>query len=256
MIQSRIRFFRFLLIDYLGKVVLAEPNFRMNRSHLLVISALIIIYPSLTSAQQLNLIGRANIGIGFDYISQDFKGLTTFYSPGGGMGLEAGLEGEIQNDLYWYGTLGFTYNLNFHYEEINGQTTKTAFSWNKIIFTGGVNKYFDIRNKYIANFYGGGGLMVAIPGTLRRTINSTYQGRIGYKPNLGLLMHGGATLTITDNFLLRPEIRYRYINFKAESFTRGDVSSLESGLKKARGTGLDISVTIVKTIKGGSRSRR
>ncbi|MEP4534931.1 MAG: hypothetical protein ABJ004_17690 [Cyclobacteriaceae bacterium] len=228
----------------------------MNRTHLLIISALIIVSSSLASAQQLNLIGRANIGIGFDYISQDFKGLKTFYSPGGGMGVEAGLEGEIQNDLFWYGTVGFTYNLNFHYEEINGQTTKTSYSWNKKFFTGGVNKYFDINNKYIGNFYGGGGLMLAIPGIMRRTINSTYQGRIKYKTSLGLLIHGGATLTITDNFLLRPEIRYRYINFKAESYTRGDVSSLESELRKAQGQGLDISVTIVKTIKGGGRGRR
>jgi hypothetical protein len=211
---------------------------------------LITVFTNLL-AQDLNLIGRANIGIGFDYLTQDFKGIKTFYSPGGGLGLEAGLEGELPNDLYWYGTLGMTFNLNFHYEEVSGVTTKTSFSWNKKFFAGGVNKYFDLRNKYIDDFYGGGGLLLGIPGIMRRTVNGDYKGRINYRPAVGFQIHGGVTLTLFDNFLLRPELRYRLINYNAKSDSPG--LSSEPELKKAHGEGLDISLSIVKQIKGRRR---
>ncbi|MFY0601493.1 MAG: hypothetical protein JXR03_17595 [Cyclobacteriaceae bacterium] len=213
------------------------------------------------NAQDLNLIGRANLGIGFDYLSQDFNGINTKYSPGGGLGFEAGLEGEINDDLFWYGTVGITFNLNLHYEEVNGVTRRTSFSWNKKFFTAGANKYFEVRSKFISDFYGGGGLTLGIPGILRRTVNgngngngnSGYLGRIKYKTSLGFQLHGGATLAITDGVLLRPELRYRFINYKSKSFSKGSLSDLEPGLKKANGQGVEISVTIVKQIRGGRR---
>lgn len=219
---------------------------------------LLLLTSNTAMSQDLNLLGRANIGIGFDYLTQDFNGLNTRYSPGGGIGLEVGMEGEINNDLFWYGTVGITFNLNLHYEEVMNMTRRTSFSWNKKYFTGGVNKYFELRNKYFKDFYGGGGLLLSFPGTLRRTENGTgngnsgFLGRIKYNPALGFQLHSGTTLTIFDGFLLRPEIRYRFINYNSKSFTKGDIDDLPPGLKKANGQGIDISVTLVKQI----RSRR
>lgn len=229
----------------------------MRSRHFILVFILTPLIIQNTVAQEVNLIGRANIGIGFDYLEQDFNGINTRYSPGGGLGLEAGLEGEIQNNLFWYGTLGMTINLNLHYEEVNGTTRKTSFSWNKKYFTGGINKYFDIRNNHISDFYGGGGLTLGIPGILRLTENGTgngssgFKGRINYKTSAGFQLHSGITLTIFDGFLLRPEIRYRYINYNSKQKSPGLVNTPE--LKKANAQGIDISVSIVKRIKGGRR---
>ncbi|WP_258105636.1 hypothetical protein [Marinoscillum sp. MHG1-6] len=209
--------------------------------------------PFLAKSQDLNLIGRLNVGIGLDYISQDFNGIKTFFSPGGGLGLEAGLEGELPNDLYWYGTLGFTQSLNLHFEEVNGQTRKTAFGWNKKIILGGVNRYFEIRNRYIPNVFAGAGAQLAFPGKLRRTENNDYKGRIYYNPAVGFHLEGGATFDIVNRFLIRPSVRYRFIQYNARKYSKGDVSTLRPDLKKAFGGGIDISVTLVKQIKGGRR---
>lgn len=247
------RFLDSFRIDYLG----ADLKYAIEKSMKGTLTAIMLIffyfYSFLGISQDLNLIGRANIGIGFDYLSQDFNGIKTFFSPGGGLGIEAGMEGELPNDIYWYGTVGMTFNLNLHYEETNGATNKTSYSWNKKFLTAGANKYFDQKSKYIGNFYGGGGLTLSIPGILRRTENDKYLGRIKYNTTLGFQLHGGATLTLFDDFLLRPELRYRLINYKAKSFTRGEISDLEPELRKANGQGLDISLTIVKQIKGGRR---
>lgn len=220
-----------------------------------IFSAFLIIilihYSSL--AQDLNFIARGNVGIGFNYISQDFKGIKTFYSPGGGLGAEIGLEGAMKNDVFWYGTLGMKVNLNFHYEEVNGVTTKTSYSWNKKFITAGANKFFDLRNQNITEFQAGGGLIFGIPGTLRTTENNIYNGRINYSLALGAQIHTGLTLDIYDKFLLRPEIRYRFIRYNSKSYTRGDIKDLDPELRKARADGLDISLSIIKTIRSGRR---
>ncbi|MFT6868186.1 MAG: hypothetical protein ACJA08_003036 [Cyclobacteriaceae bacterium] len=214
---------------------------------------MVISQPFLSFTQDLNLIGRANFGIGFDYTSQDFNGIKTFFSPGGGLGLEAGIEGEFKNDIYWYSTLGFTFNLNFHYEEVNGKTSKTSFSWNKKFITVGANKYHEINNKFISDIYGGGGLLLGVPGTMRRTVNNDYKGRVNYHIAPGIQLHGGATLTISDNFLLRPEIRYRFIQYNSKSFSKGDIKDLQPEVRKARADGLDLSLSIIKQIRTGRR---
>ena len=80
--------------------------------HLLSLCLLIMLGSQL-QAQNLKFIGRYNLGIGASYESLDYNGAQVMYSPGGGMGLEAGLGYELLKNLDGYLTAGFQNSISW-----------------------------------------------------------------------------------------------------------------------------------------------
>lgn len=226
---------------------------RLTMQKCIIISVLFLCSAFYIQAQHLNAIGKVTLGIGFNRLSQDFNGINTFYSPGGGLGFEAGLEGELPQDLFWYGMLGICLNINLHFENTNGLKNRTFYTWNRKMISAGANKFFDIKNKYIDNVFAGGGFTFYIPGKLKREETNDYLGAIDYKSTIGFQLEGGCTFHLNESIILRPALRYRYATFKSSDYSQGDLDELESGLKTARIGGIDLSVSIIKQIRGGRR---
>ncbi len=200
-------------------------------------------------AQELNALGRVNLGIGFDRLSQDFNGINTYYSPGGGIGLEAGLEGELPQNVFWYGMLGICMNVSFHYENLNGVENKTFYTWNKKMISAGANKFFDIKNKYVPEFFAGAGLTYYIPGQLKREETNKYKGAIDYNSTLGFQLETGLTLHLIKSLELRPSVRYRFAKFQSTDYSQGTIDQLDPALRKANASGIDLSVSIVHQLR-------
>lgn len=219
----------------------------------LVITILICFILVRAQAQELNALGKVTLGIGFDRLNQDFNGLTTSYSPGGGIGFEVGSEGELPQDVFWYGMIGICLNLNYHLENSNGIQNRTFYTWNRKLISAGANKYFDIRNKYIANVFAGGGLTYYIPGKLKREETNDYLGAIEYKSTIGFQLDAGCTFHLNESITLRPALRYRYAKFKSTAFSQGTINQLDPALQKANAVGIDLTVSIVKQIRGARR---
>jgi hypothetical protein len=225
----------------------------MNKS----LSIIILLFCGIHVAvgQEINLIGRVNQGIGLHYLPQDFKGILTKYRPGGGLSFEAGLEGELPQDIYWYGTVGMIFNLNLHFQDVNGKQDRSFYTWNKKCITVGANKYFDLPNKYIPQAFAGGALNYYQPGKLKREENNKYKGAIEYKSTLGFQIESGVVLDVLSAFKIRPSLRYSYAKFQSEKYSQGTIDKLPEALQTAKASSIDFSVSILKQI-GGQKRRR
>ena len=197
------------------------------------------------TAQNLKFVGRYNLGIGAQYETLDYNGASVLYSPGGGMGLEAGLAYEVVKNLDTYVTVGFQKNLALQYESMNGVSNKTSFSFGRTFVSGGINKLFQLSEGTFNGIILGGGINYNMPGKLKIIENNENRGIATYNSALGFHIDAKLKLKFNDNFSLEPGLRYRNINFESSNTLSGN-SSFPEGLRQVNATGVDLSVSIAK----------
>ncbi|WP_224995625.1 outer membrane beta-barrel protein [Cesiribacter sp. SM1] len=198
-------------------------------------------------AQNLKFIGRVNVGFGAQYESLDYSGDQVVYSPGGGMGLEAGLGYELIKRLDAYATLGFQKNLALQYESVNGTSNKTSASFGRGYFTAGLNKLFKTSDGVLNGIILGAGLNYNFPGKLKLTENSHDMGEWTYTNALGYQVEAKLRLKFTDTFSMDPGFRYRNIYFEYEP-TANSAWPAPANMNRLNATGVDLSLTLVKRI--------
>ena len=66
-----------------------------------------------------------------DYQSLNFNGADILYSPGGGMGLEGGIQLKITKNFYTSISVGYQRHLAFQSENVYGVSNKTSFNFNR-----------------------------------------------------------------------------------------------------------------------------
>lgn len=199
-------------------------------------------------AQELSLIGRTNLSIGLDYRVLDYFGEDLLYSPGGGMGLELGLQVDMGEGFALQSTLGYQLNLAFQIESFDGVTNKSSSSFNRKFVSLGALKGFNLNGTTIKSLQFGSGINFNWPGALSRIENDVELGKSTYSTGIGLYFEAGLRLQILDNTYLDPAIRYRKLSFTAKSFTQGAVSELPDYLQKLNANGIELGVTFVRKI--------
>jgi hypothetical protein len=215
--------------------------------HLLSL-CLLLVLAAPVMAQNLKFIGRINLGIGAQYERLDYNGNQIAYSPGGGMGLEAGLGYELIKNLDAYATLGFQKNLALQYESMNGVSNKTSASFGRGYFTAGLNKLFQTSDGVFNGIILGAGLNYNFPGKLKLTENNQSMGEWAYGNALGYQIEAKFRLKFTDTFSMDPGLRYRNIRFENEASTGSTSWSASTSMNRLNATGVDLSVSLLKRI--------
>ena len=199
-------------------------------------------------AQNLKFIGRYNLGIGASYESLDYNGAQVLYSPGGGMGLEAGLGYELLKNLDGYLTAGFQKNLALQYQSMNGVSNKTSASFGRGYFTAGLNKLVETSDGVLNGFIFGAGLNYNFPGKLKLTQNNEYLGEWSYNNALGYQLEAKLRLKFTDSFSLDPGLRYRNIRYEFSPEKTTTSKPVPANMNRLNANGVDVSVTLVKRL--------
>ncbi|GAA0716727.1 hypothetical protein GCM10009430_12710 [Aquimarina litoralis] len=199
-------------------------------------------------AQEVNLIGRLNGSIGFNYDSVDYNGGSLAYSPGGGMGLEVGAEYHMFKGLYGYGTLGFQYNLALQLQSGTEGSNKSSVTFNRTFFTFGVHKLFKLSENTLHGLVIGAGGNYSLPGKLKITQNDVSGDPIEYKPGLGFHLDARLRLKLSDKFFLEPGIRYRQLELDVKSFGNNSTDILPPYLRELNTSGIEISVSVIKKL--------
>lgn len=212
---------------------------------LLCLCLLSAVLSSQAIAQKVSFFGRLNLGIGAQYENLDYNGATIAYSPGGGMGLEAGLSRELIKGFDAYVSLGYQKNLAMQYESMNGVSNETSFSFGRTFLSLGASKLFELSNGTIHGITVGGGLNYNIPGTLKLIENNESFGSATYQRALGFHLDTRLILKFTDDFSLAPGIRYRSLKFKKGIVTNG-THPFPDKLHALNATGVEVSVTAFK----------
>lgn len=200
-------------------------------------------------SQKLNLIGRFNLGIGTEYQNLDYNGASVPYSPGGGIGVEIGFQSALIKNLMIQSTLGYQLNLALQAESSNGASNKTSFSFNRKFVSLGLAKKFELSEGIIDGFLIGSGINYNFPGRLKRIENDDRLGESEYSANLGYYFELGLRLDISQSIFLDPAIRYRRLNFVANSFSEGTVTELPRDLIDLNANGIELGLTIVKKLR-------
>jgi hypothetical protein len=182
----------------------------------------------LLKSQSTDFIIRANTSIGAEYSTLDYNGGSKIYSPGGGMGIDFGVQHELKNNLSFYSTLGGQFSFIFNYENINGFTNETTYSFHRFFFTLGAQYLIPFSNDFIKGFSLGGGLNGHKPTKLKRTENNFEYEPISYHYALGFHTDAKFRFKIASNYFVEPGIRYRNLDF-----TYKDNSKIEDFLPEA-----------------------
>ena len=196
------------------------------------------------------LVARGNLSIGAEYETLDYSGGDILYSPAGGMGFEVGLQSRLAKNLFLQSTLGYQLNLALQAESFNGVTNRSSFSFNRKFINVGLLTRFLIPED-IAVFEGftlGSGVHFSFPGKLTRIENEEQLGSSRYKSNIGYYIDLGVRLRMSENVLLEPGIRYRRVQHDGKSFTEGPIETLPVALQNLNCNGVELGLTLIKTI--------
>ncbi|TRX61424.1 outer membrane beta-barrel protein [Fulvivirga sp. M361] len=219
----------------------------MKKIILSVILSISTLYAALS--QSMSVMVRTNISIGMDYQSLDFNGNELFYSPGGGIGIEGGLQLEMIERLYAYISVGYQLNLALQAENVNGSSNKTSFNFNRKLITLGAAKIIKLSENTVQGLILGAGMNYSIPGKIRIEENDADFGEISYESGFGFHLETGLRLRLSEGLYLDPSIRYRSLDLSGKSYNRGSFESLPDYLQELDASGLELGVTIVKTLK-------
>ncbi len=197
-------------------------------------------------SQGVEFVARLNFGIGLSYDRLDYLGNDVYYSPGGGSGFELGVVvpyGALE--AYFMG--GLQQNLAIQSETTTtGGVHESSFFFNRKSLLTGVNYKLYLWDRTFTGFKIGGGVNYNFPGNYRTTENNNTLQNITYRAAAGY--HLGVDIVLQfPKFTLAPGLRYRSMAYKARSQEFGDVSDLTGDLRRLDASGIDISVSILKT---------
>ncbi len=226
-------------------------NKKMKKTTTLLILNLAIAFG--IQAQTISWTGKANLSIGMDYQSINYYDGEIFYSPGGGIGIEGGIQLEIIKNLNLYTSLGYQLNFALQAENSNGVSNRSSFSFNRKFLTLGVSKIIQLSDiNTVQGLLFGGGVNFSIPGTMKIIENKNTEFITKYKPNLGYHFETGLRLDLSQGFYLDATIRYRALEFSGKSFSYSGGSHSGTGtefLNKLNASGIELGATFVKKLK-------
>lgn len=214
-------------------------NYRLS----LVILMMSIQY--FTHAQGVNFVLRGNTSNGLDAISLDYLGNNLQTSPGGGIGLEAGLQLPLMENLLLQPTLGHFLSFGFQYESINGTSNQSSMIFNRIFLSLGVIKQFKFDKPVFQGLLLGTGLQYNLPGKLKRTENNQELGYTTYDNSMAIYMEVGLRIKIAKALFLDPGIRFRRLHFNINGYSDGDIADLPGELRNLNANGLEFGLSFV-----------
>jgi len=203
-------------------------------------------------AQKLELLLRANASFGFEQDFLNYNGFEYLYSPGGGVGLEIGLESEVAKGFSVNMTIGYQQNLVWHYSDINGFDNESSFRFNRKFVAIGIKQLIRFTPHVFQGMYIGAGVNYSIPGTLKLVENSWRYGDIDYSSALGFYGEFGFRLRISKKkrIFLEPGIRVKIIRMNAKAYELGEVSDVADSFRDLNVSGIEVfSLGLIKRFK-------
>lgn len=192
--------------------------------------------------QKLGLLLRYNASFGFTQDYLNYNGFEYNYSPGGGIGLELGLEGEVAKGFSANLTIGYQQNLVWHYNNTNGFVNETSFKFNRKFVAVGLKQLIRFTDHVFQGMYIGGGMNYSIPGTFKVTENDWRYGDIDYSPALGFHGDLGFRLRISERkrLYVEPGFRVKIIRMSAKAYESGEVSDLADSFNDLNVSGIEV----------------
>lgn len=207
-------------------------------------------FSTFSQAQRLNFLLRGNLSVGLDYQTLDYDGSSIIYSPGGGIGLEPGVELQLAKNTYAYATAGYQFNLSARVERSSYYSNKTSFSFNRKFFTVGANQLIPLSDGILNGLMLGGGGNFSIPGKLTRFENDYDLGSVTYKSGIGFHVDAKLRLKFSDNISMDAGLRYRNLELKYDTYDSGGSYILPDYLQTLNASGIEISATLVQRLGG------
>ena len=209
---------------------------------------LFLISTSMGYAQNLDFIIRTNLGIGAEYETLDYNTGDLYYSPGGGMGAEVGLQVEVAENFSLQSTIGYQLNLALLAESTNGVSNKSSFLFNRKFISFGAFSKIPFSNNLVNSLLVGGGIHYNMPGRMERIENDIDLGISRYNTGIGYYVDLSLRLKVSKRVFLDPGIRYRRLSLDAKSYSEGDISDLPIYLQTLNTNGIELGFAIVRRI--------
>lgn len=180
----------------------------------------ILFIPHLVFSQNFSIYGSAGLNFGANSQEMDFGGETIRYGYGSGLGLHAGFQYDTKlADIFVYSEVGINWCLAYQYQNINGSSNKSAFTFNHKSVSLGVGKLFRIETVDIINGIRiNAGLDYNFPSEGSLTENDFKYGVIQYDNSLGFHIESRLSLQLTDAFLLEPGFGFNVVQFNYTDF--------------------------------------
>lgn len=221
---------------------------KFTKNPLLVTSIVLFASTSLGFGQNVDFIIRGNLGIGAEYETLAYNGAEIYYSPGGGMGAEVGLQIEVAKNFILQSTLGYQLNLALQIESFNGVSNESSSIFNRKFMSFGALKKFPLTEYLFNGILIGGGAHYNIPGQLKRIEDNVDLGSSKYKSNIGYYIELAVRLKISETVYLDPGIRYRNLALDGKSYSEGTINDLPESLQKLNANGVELGLVLVKNI--------
>lgn len=187
----------------------------------------------------LQFVGRYNLGVGVQYNDLYYGDVLLPYSPGGGMGLEAGLRFMPTSQFEPYATVGYQQNLAIKVSDADYVNNDSYFTFSRVTFNAGFNYKFMVipnTNKLLRI---GGGLNFSIPGWAGFKENNVRYPSIKYQMARGFNVEASMVVYEDRKFTVEPGLRYRHIEFKPAGNR-----VVQNNMNPAQASGFDLSVIV------------
>jgi hypothetical protein len=187
----------------------------------------------------LQFVGRYNLGVGIQYNNLYYGDVLLPYSPGGGMGLEAGLRFMPSSHFEPYATVGYQQNLAIKVSDADYVNNDSYFTFSRVTFNAGVNYKFPVipnTNKLLRI---GGGLNFSIPGWAGFKENNEKYPSIKYQMARGFNIETSFVVYEDRKVTVEPGLRYRHIEFKPAGNR-----VVPANMNPAQASGFDLSVIV------------
>ncbi len=210
---------------------------------------LLIFSLSFVQAQKLGLLIKYNASFGFTQDYLNYNGLEYNYSPGGGMGLELGLDAEVAKGFSANLSIGYQQNLVWQYSNVNGFVNESSFKFNRKFVSVGLKQLIRFSDNFFQGMFIGGGVNYSIPGKFIITENEWRYGIIEYSPALGFHGDLGFRLRISERkrLYVEPGFRVKILRMNAKAYESGEVSDLADSYKDLNVSGIEVfSIGLIK----------
>lgn len=188
----------------------------------------------------VQFIGRYNLGVGIKYNNLYYGDQILPYSPGGGMGLEAGIRLMPSTHFEPYATIGFQQNLAIRMTDRDDYwDNESYFTFSRVTFNAGLNYKFPIIPNTAHQARIGGGLNFSIPGWAGFKEDNEKLPSIKYQMARGFNIEASYVVYADRKVTVEPGLRYRHIEFKPSGNR-----AVQSNMNPAQASGFDLSVII------------
>lgn len=220
----------------------------------LVITGLLIFLVSHSNyGQNINFFARLNIGYGTESHQLSGSGGTMYYSGGGGLGIEAGVEKEIVKDFVLYLSVGDQIYFSLLHTNVNGNASNTSYNFNRVFFNFGASKVFWLKEKGVRAIIVGAGANYNIPGKLKLKRDDVHLGTTSYESNIGFHIDFKIRVRVGNSLFIDPGIRYKSLFLDSKSYEPGSESQMPDHHEQLNASGLEFSAALIVPLNKKNR---